>query len=242
MNQLFASVALATALSLSMNTAQAQTTVVTPAAQPSPRTIRTFYLAYATAQYEQNEVLTALRNIASPQVKIFLTPSRNEITASGSPEDMKIMEEMLARLDVPHKLYRLTYIFTESDGGKRVGVQRYTMTLPPGQRMQMKQGSRVPFATSSDAARRTTEYIDVGLNFDSQVDDYGPGVRLKSRVEQSSIAEERSSIGPESPVIRQTMLEGVSSLTEGKPLTLGTLDVMGSTRHIEVEALVEAMK
>jgi hypothetical protein len=108
--------------------------------------------------------------------------------------------------------------------------------------MQMRQGSRVPFVTSADLVKRDIQYVDVGLNFDSQVDEYGPGVRLKSKVEQSSIAEEKSSVMQESPVIRQIVLEGVSSLTEGKSVSLGTMDVMGSTRHIEIEAIVETVK
>jgi type II secretory pathway component GspD/PulD (secretin) len=217
-----------------------------PSPPMGPQILRTFHLHYASSQAEQNEILTAIRNLVSPPLRIMLVPSRDEIAAIGAPEDMKMIEDLLARLDVPNKLYRLTYTFTESDGGKRIGVARYTMTLAPGQRMQMKQGSRVPLVTGSvsqdSKPMKQTQYLDVGLNFDSEVETYGAGVRLKSKVEQSSVSEEKSGMGPEDPVIRQTLLEGVSTLAEGKSMSLGELDIVGSTRHLQVEVVIEAVK
>jgi hypothetical protein len=41
------------------------------------------------------------------------------------------------------------------------------------------------------------------------------------------------------PVIRQTVLEGTSAMKAGKPLTLGSLDVEGTTRHIDIEVVAE---
>jgi type II secretory pathway component GspD/PulD (secretin) len=217
-----------------------------PQLQTGPHILRTYPLHYASSQAEQNEILTAIRNMVSAQLRIMLVPSQDEIAVSGSTEDLKVVEELLAKLDVPHKLYRLTYTFTETDGGKRIGIARYSMTLASGQRMQMKQGSRVPLVTGAlgkDAQpMKQTQYLDVGLNFDSEVDEYGAGVRLRSKVEQSSVAEEKSGMGPEDPIIRQTMLEGVSTLTEGKSMSLGELDIVGSTRHLQVDALIEAVR
>jgi type II secretory pathway component GspD/PulD (secretin) len=221
--------------------AHAQQTAPAPVAAKPTYPVREFFLRYANTQAEQNEVLTALRNIATPQLRVFLVPSQSKIVATGSPEDMKTIETMLAALDVAHKLYRVTYTFTESDGGKRIGLEKYSMTLASGQRMQMKQGSRIPLVTGgskTDPGSQRT-YLDVGLNFDSQVDEYGSGVRLKARVEQSSLAEEKSGVGPEDPIIRQTYVEGTTTAALGKPVLLGSLDVYGSTRHIEVSATVD---
>jgi type II secretory pathway component GspD/PulD (secretin) len=207
--------------------------------------VRTWHLKYAASQNEQNELLTAIRNIGPSSVKIFLNPSRNDITASAPEEQLTLIGDLITRLDHPTNLYRLTYTFTESDGGKRIGLQHYSMTLVPGQRTQMKQGSRVPLITGSINDGKPSEqrtYIDIGLNFDSQVEEYGDGVRLKSRVEQSSIAEEKSGLGAEDPIIRQTYIEGSTTLAVGKPVSLGTLDISGSTRHVEVEALIEIAK
>jgi hypothetical protein len=59
---------------------------------------------------------------------------------------------------------------------------------------------------------------------------------------QSSIAEDRSSVGTQDPIIRQTTLEGTSTLVQGKPLVLGSLDVPGTTRHQEVEVVSELVR
>jgi hypothetical protein len=68
------------------------------------------------------------------------------------------------------------------------------------------------------------------------------GVRLRTKLVQSGIAEERSGIGAQDPIIRQTTLEGTSTLVQGKPLVLGSLDVPGSTRHQEVEVVSELVR
>ena len=67
-------------------------------------------------------------------------------------------------------------------------------------------------------------------------------MRLRTKVVQSSIAEDKSGVGTRDPVIRQTTLEGTSTLVQGKPLVLGSLDIPGSTRHQEVEVLSELVR
>lgn len=218
-----------------------------PAARSSELITRTFHLTVASSQAEQNEVLTALRNIESPATRIFMVPSQNAIVVRGPQEDIQLAAQLLKELDQPHPQYRLTYTFTDTDGGKRIGVQRYSMVLAAGQRMQMKEGSRVPVLTGSytkadQSVEKQTTYLDIGFNFDSVVVPSGPGLQLQARIEQSSMTQDHSGVGPEDPIIRQTKLEGSSYLTEGKPLPLGTLDVLGTTRRLEVEALIEVLR
>jgi hypothetical protein len=243
MKFLIAPSALAAMAAASMPHASAQAAP----APAEPLALRTYHLNYATTQAEQNEILTAIRNMASPHMRVFLVPSSNEIAVSASGEDLKTVDQLLAKLDTPRKLYRLTYTFTETDNGKKIGLQRYSMLLAPGQRMQMKEGSRIPVVTGTigiddPKPKKQNSYLDIGLNFDSQIDQYGAnGVRLRSKVEQSSVAGSPG-LGPEDPVIRQTILEGNTVLTEGKPQTLGAIDVVDSTRHLEVEAMVEVVR
>ncbi len=245
------SMAVLLAASLAYCTQQGVTQAQPTAAQAQPavaqQVLRTFHLHSAGSQAQQNEILTALRNTVTPNVKMFLVPSQNAIVVRAAPEEVGLIAELLKELDLPSKQYRLTYTLTETDNGKKVGVQRYSMVLFAGQRMQMKEGSRVPVITGSysnadKATEKQTTYLDVGLSFDSTLQEYGSGFQLKSKVEQSSLAEEKSGVGPDDPVIRQALLEGTSMLTEGRSLALGSLDVVGSTRHIEVEAAVEPVR
>jgi hypothetical protein len=85
-------------------------------------------------------------------------------------------------------------------------------------------------------------YLDVGLNIDVTLDEDAGGARLKSKVEQSSIGESHEIAGVLEPVVRQTVMEGTSLLTMGKPVSLGSLDITGSTRHLEIEVVLEPAK
>jgi hypothetical protein len=43
-------------------------------------------------------------------------------------------------------------------------------------------------------------------------------------------------------VIRQTKLEGMSTLAPGKPMVLGSLDIPGTTRHEEIEVVSDLVR
>jgi len=210
--------------------------------------IHTYYLKYATTQNEQNEILTAIRNLADPSIKIFLVPSQSQIVVRASPEQNERITEVLKTLDVPAPLYRLTYIFTETDNGKRIGLQQYSMVVASGQRTQLKEGDKVPVMTGSTdkdsgSVTKQTTYTNVGFDFDATVTMYGPdGVLLKTKVERSAIAQEKTSVLAEDPLIRQSTIEGTVNLTLNKPQHLGNIDVIGSSRQLQIDALVEVVK
>ena len=54
--------------------------------QMPERVYETLHLNSTTQQNEQNELLTALRNMLDPNAKVFLVPSRNEILIGASAE------------------------------------------------------------------------------------------------------------------------------------------------------------
>jgi type II secretory pathway component GspD/PulD (secretin) len=210
------------------------------------RPLRTFYLSNSVSQNEANEITVAIRNTVDPGVRIYLLPSMNALVARATSEQMDQVQKLINELDRPKKAYRLTYTITEIDGGKRVGVQHFSMVLTEGQRTVMKQGSKVPVVTGSynsgsAGAESQVTFIDVGMNFDATLDPYGNGARLKSKVEQLGIAEEKSGVGPQDPIVRQTAVEGTVFLTAGKPVVIGSLDVPGSTRHLDVDVMMEVV-
>ena len=165
----------------------------------------------------------------------------------GSQEDIALVQKVLADMDRTRKVYRLTYTITEMDGSKAMGTQHVALVVATGGKSNMKQGSRVPIVTGGvDAGSSTTnsqvQYVDVGLNIEASVEGSADGLQLRSKVEQSSMADEKSGIGAQDPVIRQTKLEGVSALTPGKPMVLGSLDIPGTTRHEEIEVVSELVR
>jgi len=141
------------------------------------------------------------------------------------------------------KTYRLTYTLTETDGGKRIGTQHFAMIVVSGRKTVLKQGNRVPLVTgtvsTSGGPQTQVQYLDIGLNIGASIEETGNGVKLNTEVEQSSIAEEKSGLGTQDPIVRQSKLEGTSILTAGKPLILGSMDLSSSARHLDIEVVME---
>jgi Bacterial type II and III secretion system protein len=141
------------------------------------------------------------------------------------------------------KTYRLTYTLTETDGGKRVGTQHFAMIVVSGRKTVLKQGNRVPLVTgsvsTSGGAQTQVQYLDIGLNIDASIEASADGVKLNTQVEQSSIAEEKSGLGTQDPIVRQAKLEGTSILTAGKPLILGSMDIPSTARRLDIEVVME---
>jgi hypothetical protein len=65
---------------------------------------------------------------------------------------------------------------------------------------------------------------------------------LHSKIEQSSLADEKSAATPADPVVHQTVLEGSAELAQDKPLVLGSLDIPGTLRHQEIEVVAELVR
>jgi type II secretory pathway component GspD/PulD (secretin) len=208
--------------------------------------LKTYYLTNTFQQSDANEILIAIRNVVSLDARIFLVASRNAIEVLATPDQQAVVEKVIADLDRPRKAYRLTFTLADSDAGKRVGIQHFSIIVAAGQRTTLKQGSKIPVLTGSTKNPGDTQfqYLDVGMNFDVSLDDSPGGLRLKAKVEDSSVgspSEYGNSSGPlaQEPIIHQTALEGSSIVTIGKPLTLGSVDVAGSTRHLDIEVVAE---
>ncbi len=212
---------------------------------------RTFYLKNATQANDANEIVTAIRNSVSPEDRVLLVPSQNAIAMRAPAEDLALAQKILDDLDRPKKAYRLTYTITEMDGDKRVGSQHYSMGLVDGQQTTLQQESRVPIATGSysagvaDSARAGVQtqfsYQNIGITFEATLSPQGAGARLLSNIEQNSLADGYAGNPPAPVVTRHSSLKGAYLLTSNKPLVLGTMDLPGSTHHLQVEALIEPL-
>jgi hypothetical protein len=158
-----------------------------------------------------------------------------------------LAQKVIADLDRPRKVYRLTYTMTEMDGGKRTATQHLSLVVVSGSKAVLKQGNRVPLVTgsaesSASAPSTQVQYIDVGQSIEASLEGASEGLRLHTKVEQSSVTEEKSGLGAQDPVIRQTMLDVYTAVVPDKPLVLGSFDVPGGTLRREVEVVAEALK
>jgi type II secretory pathway component GspD/PulD (secretin) len=239
-------IALVTGLAFACGSVSAAAQPQAADAKSAPLIYQTLYLTNLTQPNDALELMTDLRNML-PNAKVYYVPSQSALSIRASAEELALAQKILADLDKTKKIYRLTYTMTERDGGKTIGVQHFSIIVASGSRTEFKQGSRVPITvggaiSGSSTSNPEVQYLDVGQDIDASLDGYLDGVRLRTKVVQSSIAEDKSGVGTQDPVIRQTTLEGTSTLVQGKPLVLGSLDVPGSTRHQEVEVVSELVR
>ena len=208
--------------------------------------LRIIRLNNTDSQNDANEILVAVRNMFDPSIKVYLLSSEQAIAIGAYPQELDRIDAFIHKLDVPHRTYRVNFTITESDAGKRVGVEHFSMVVNAGQETSLKQGSKVPVATGSYTAATNSSqeqftYLDVGMNFDVTLNQQGENLVMKSKVEQSSIAEEKDIASVREPVIRQSVLQGIATIAPGKPTTLGAMDVTGSTRHLDIEVSADPL-
>jgi len=207
--------------------------------QAEPEQTQTFFLKNMTNGSDLNDVLTDLRNVLG-RSKMYGISSLGAITIRANADDMQQAQKLLSDLDHPKKVYRVTFTINESDNGRKTGAQHYALTVTGDNKSWIKQGDRVPIVTGSydkDASTANTQiqYLDVGINIEAAIS----GVGLRTKIEQSSVAEEKSNVGIQDPLVRQTTLESQSIFVPGKPVALGSIDIPGTTRHQDIEALAE---
>jgi type II secretory pathway component GspD/PulD (secretin) len=214
--------------------------------KPDARVYETIYLTNLTQSNDANDVSTALRNML-PKAAIYYVQSQAALTLHASPEDIAVAKRMVADLDKVQKVYRVTYTITDLDGDKQMGKQLYSMMVASGDRTTLKEGIRTPIVTGMYDAEKSTansqvQYQDVGLSIEASLNGYMEGLRLRTKIEQTGMADEKSGVGPQDPVVRQSVLDGTATLTQGKPLMLGSFDVPGSTRRESIEVVAELVK
>lgn len=186
------------------------------------------------------------RTIGVMGMALVLACGSGQLMAQGETKAEKANE---ATTETAPKTYRLTYTITHLDGTKQMGVQHYSLTVIPDNReVQLRLGSRVPIATGRTTEKGASvpgqidyQYIDVGLNISARLREFSNGVLVFSKVENSSLADEPTGVGSD-PVIRQVLLVNTASMILGKPVMLGSLDVPGSSMHMDIEVVLELVK
>ncbi len=89
--------------------------------------VQTFYLTNASQQNDANEILTAIRNLLDPSVKIYLVPSQNAIVMRATPDQLLLAQKLLADLDRarPEVVVDVAILEVNRDKVRQLGI-----TLP----------------------------------------------------------------------------------------------------------------
>jgi len=205
-----------------------------------PQSYQTFYLKNSTGTSTANDIQTDLRNML-PRASMYYVASENALSIRASAEDMATAQKILADIDRPQKSYRVTY--TISEGGGQGEARHLVLVVTPGSKTISKQGTRVPIMTGAykegEGATANTQfqYQDVGLSIEASLNGFGDGLRLHSKIEQTSVADEKSNVGIEDPIVKQSVLEASSAFVPGKPLILESGD-----RQMQVQVTVDPLQ
>ncbi len=95
--------------------------------------VQTFYLSNAATQADQNELLTALRNVMDQSTKMFLVPSQNALVMRATPDQLLLTQELLNNLDRPHSevVVDVAVLEVNRDHSRNLGItlpQQFSIT------------------------------------------------------------------------------------------------------------------
>jgi hypothetical protein len=196
-------------------------------AQSRAEIYETIHLNNLMQQNSLGELQTCLRNLL-PGIKIYSSSSQSALSIRGSVKDVAMAEKIVADFDKPRATYRLTFTLTDADGGKSAGAQTISLIAASGEKTELMKGSRTPIVSGQYDASSSTQNAqvqdpDVGLNIEVTVDGIGDGVRLRSKVEQSTLSDAKSGAGAQDPIFQQGVLVGTTKLALGKAQVLGSM-------------------
>jgi hypothetical protein len=157
----------------------------------------------------------------------------------------------------PVHAYRLDFSLNELEGEKKINTRHYSMNLNvPGERQDIKIGTRVPVATGSYPASASSgstvspvintqfQYLDVGTHISCLLKEHGDELELHAESEISNIDDEpvREKYGVSDPVIRQIKISGSTVVVPGKTIAIGSADDPTSNRKFELEVTVTKLR
>lgn len=148
--------------------------------------------------------------------------------------------------------YKLAYVMTEQENGKTVNQRSFSLVVSEGNRSSIRVGDRVPIATGTFGAQDKSgkaepsavttqfQYIDVGLNVDSQIRQRDSKLELTTKLEVSGVAgaQPGDQSVPPTPILRQSRQEVTTLVEIGKTLKLASIDDLGSKRTTIMEVTV----
>lgn len=151
-----------------------------------------------------------------------------------------------AEASEPGHAYRVDFLISEIDDGKKINTRQYALNLNAGDNDEMKIGTRVPV----EVKQSEIQYLDVGTSLWCRLRDrgwanfswLGNDVMLNIRAEISNFAMPDQQNSSMRPVIRQMKVESSTIAAVGKQMVVGVVDDPNSKRQFQVEVTVSKLK
>ena len=134
--------------------------------------------------------------------------------------------------------YRVEFLITELENGKKINSRRYLMLLNAGNGWnQMKIGTRVPVGPDVPG-----QFLDVGTNINCRVVEQGSDVELDVRSDFSNFFSGPNPDHSGKPIVQQINIYGNTLVTSGKAVTIGIVDDPSSDRQFQLDATVTRLR
>lgn len=140
--------------------------------------------------------------------------------------------------------YRLDFVVTEIEDGKKINSRQYSTNLNAGDWNEIKIGTRVPVEPKNGEF----QYLDVGTNISCRLQDrknlpwLANDVSLNIRSEISNFAVPDPQGQGTRPIIRQMKIDASTVATIGKSMVVGSVDDPNSKRQFQLEVTVTKLK
>lgn len=150
--------------------------------------------------------------------------------------------------------YRVDFVISELEEGKKINARQYALSLNAGESNQLKVGTRVPV----EVKQSEIQYLDVGTSIWCRLRDRGNGapsehglreltwlgndVMLNLTGEISNFAVPDQQGASLRPAIRQMKIEASTIAVVGKQMVVGIVDDPNSKRQYQLEVTVTRLK
>jgi hypothetical protein len=135
----------------------------------------------------------------------------------------------------PWAFYKMDLTVREMDGTKTLSTRTYNLTQRESYWGMLRVGNRLPITDKNG----NFQYIDIGLNLDSQIQGRDDDVALNWRMEFSSVAPELSE---GKPVVRSVKNDGQTLLIPGKQVQLSSIDDVNTSHRFVFELTATKVK
>ena len=138
--------------------------------------------------------------------------------------------------------YKLEYVFSENQDGKKVNARSYSTLVRVRERGSIRLGSRIPVAVgvAKEGGSSPWQYMDIGVNLDCRIaEEVDSGIDLFTSAEMSSLTD-ANRVG--NPVVRQSKIQVENIVPIGKQVLLTSADEVDGTRRLQLEVTATRVK
>ncbi|HTT19884.1 MAG TPA: hypothetical protein VMG82_13110 [Candidatus Sulfotelmatobacter sp.] len=168
---------------------------------------------------------------------LVLTVSQTKAQDSAAPKGSADGAE-------PGHAYRVDFVLTEIEDGKKINSRQYALNLNAGEADQLKIGTRVPV----EVKQGEIQYLDVGTSIWCRLRDrkdipwLANDVMMNVTIEISNFAIPDQQGQSMHPAIRQMKIDSSTIAIVGKQLVVGSVDDPNSRRQYQLEVTATRLK